>query len=189
MFGVEVKFDKHDLQEILETLSDMPRKIRRNVIGPALKAAAQPVVRSASDFARGMNRSGPGSGLLSKSIDVVLRYYLRGDGGNILAVVGASNQVIGDRFGRKHRPSKIAHLVERGHVIRGRSSIVTKTDGKKIKIKGTGKILGKSPAYPFLEPAWKANDARMHAIMADEASRRIDQLASKGAAKLAAVEE
>ena len=179
MFGVEVKFDRQDLEQILETLQDMPRKITREVVAHALKAAAQPVARSASDFARTLTHSGPGSGLLAKSISVVLRRYLRGYGDNILAVVGPSNQVVGERFGRKHQPSKIAHLVERGHVLRGRR-IDNVTRGKKI---------GYVRAYPFLEPAWKANDARMHAIMAHEAEQKIQSLQIKGAAKLAALEE
>ena len=131
-------------------LQTLPRGVRNRILRPAMAAAARPVRRAAKANARGSIAAG--SRLLEKSIDFKVKSTRRG----AYAVIGPRSDTTGERvnlFGAtvRHRPSKIAHLVESGaapHVIMiGR--------GRRTAWQHPG-----TPATRFLERAWNSTSSQ-----------------------------
>jgi len=181
-FKLEMTFDA---KAVLDSLEAIPTQLLGQVFAPALRAAAKPIVASAEAIALTLHHSGPGTGLTAESIDYVVRRYRKSR--TVALIIGPANEVVGERFGRPHRPSKIAHLIERGHALRGRSETVMKR-GKLRKVKGSGVLRGRVPGYPFMEPAWRQNESQTAQIIADVAAAKLQALAIKGSEKLAALE-
>jgi hypothetical protein len=150
---------------LLKSLDGLDRKVRKKVLVPASKAAGEVIAKRASKLARRRfgilarnigvvvrNYHNPDktvaivgpqnvayllkkTGKKTKSRKVQLlrakqRFKLTGD--ELAAYKVATTKGKGESW---YKPSKIAHLIERGHVAR---------NGKRVK------------AFPFMRPAWDA---------------------------------
>jgi HK97 gp10 family phage protein len=132
------------IEPLIKKLDGLKGAVRNKIIRDAFK----PVARGIKDSAK--QRVRVDTGWLRKSLDVRIQTYR--NSGITVAVIGPRTGFQKDKktgkkvlttYGKKmvasiaRRPTQYAHLVELGHATSGG---------------------GKVQAYPFLEPAWKANE-------------------------------
>lgn len=164
------------LDIVLQQLKQYTKEVRTQIVAEMVKAGAKPLQASAKRHATRSVRTGA----LKASIGTVIREYKHD--GNAVAVIGPLRGYYrGKRKVRKGQdkrgsesPSHYAHLVEFGHhqVTGGKSRDVHKLElrgtgryyrsGKEIKRwqktdvvkeKAKGRVVGFTPAKPFLRPA------------------------------------
>ena len=157
----------------IQGLADLDRRIRRitsqikrHAVNGSLAAASKPMQKTAARMApRGKTGAFREAMKIGKS-RVIRRYK---GGLYHLAVIGPSDKVIVDspynpKF--KHRPARIAHLIEFGH--RARDGSMTKPQ-------------------PFMRPAWDRHAKQSERIFEKDLTKRIDAAVKKNRAKLAAL--
>lgn len=115
-------------KELHALLGDLPEKVQRKVMRKAMSAAATPIVKAAR--AKAAKRYG----LLKKSLSKKVKAY---KSGTTVAVIGPRSDLKAVIKGKLYRPSKIAHLIERGKI--NRNGTVT-------------------PPSPFLRPAYEQKE-------------------------------
>lgn len=92
------------LERTLKTLGD---KVQKKVLRGAVTAGARPIQRAAKSKARKQ------SGLLKKSLGTKVR---ANKNGTVTARIGPRTNIEGTYKGRKRRPARYAHLVEKGFI-------------------------------------------------------------------------
>jgi HK97 gp10 family phage protein len=108
------------LEELKAVLADVDRRVRKQALQKAIRAAANVVLRKAKANVRRR------SGLLARSLGVKVKTY-RGDkqGGAVVAVIGprkgyrqqVGTYARGPKKGQPkyENPTQVAHLIEKGH--------------------------------------------------------------------------
>ncbi len=116
--------------------------VRNKIARRAVNAAAAPIVSAARSLVRRR------SGLMAKALGRRVKVYDE----NTVAVIGPRTDVTGQVNGKLYRPSKVAHLLEYGHVLAK---------------KGRGQV-GTVPPYPFMRPAFDGSQDQALNVMAGE---------------------
>lgn len=112
-------------KQLEKTFRTLGERVQRKVLRQAINAGSTVMMKA-------MRAKAPReSGLLAKSIGKKIRTYKKS--GTILGVVGPRSDVVGTYQGKKRRPVKYAHLVEKGHITK------------------SGQFV---PAHPFMRPAF-----------------------------------
>jgi HK97 gp10 family phage protein len=151
MYRMQFGANGDEVGRLIRALDD---KMRRKAVGDAVKAAMKPVIDSAK---AGAARD---TGALKSAIGSVLRRYR---GGSIsVGIVGPKTNWKkrgrpGKRVAPIRKPSKYAHLVERG------------TKSHRIERKGGGSYTHPgSRAQPFMLPAFTRNAHSVRRILVNE---------------------
>jgi len=92
---------------LAKIFKQLPGRIFRKVARASVSKALTPVTKSAKRRVRVQ------TGLLKKSIGKKVKTYSRSQ--NIAGIVGARNEIEGEFKGKKRKPAKYSHLVERTH--------------------------------------------------------------------------
>lgn len=149
--------------ELIKALDSLEESIRTRVMKKAVDAGARPIRKRAAQLARKRH------GALAKSLAIKTKQY---PSGITCAVIGPSTAAFtyvqkgGKLRVRKlkngedwsqfvlHRPFKIAHLIEYGHLLRAKGGRPNEPGEELSKSRRRGgRIIGKVPAYPFMRPA------------------------------------
>lgn len=139
-------------KELERTFKTLGERVQRKVLRQAVNTAATPVVKAARA------KAPKDSGLLKKSLGKKL--VTNKKAGVVTAVVGPRRNVVGEHDGKPRKPSRYAHLVEKGHI---------DGDGNHV------------PAQPFLRPAMEETEAQALGVMTDKLAAGVVREASKGA--------
>ncbi len=155
-----MQFSIEGIPGVLEGLRRMSERVEKRAAKRAVTAAAKPIVAAAE-----INLQSEGAvrtRALLRSLGTVVRTYQRGQ--ITVAVFGPRKGFDTTFRGRRHIPSKIGHLVERGH-----------------KASGWHREMGGQfvAAKPFLRPAMDQNRAGSQVIFASVIRAEI-QAASRG---------
>ena len=142
-----IQFSLSGMPALLTGLRRMSERLEKKTLKHAVKAAADPIAATMKS-----NLSAQGVGrtfALQKSIGVVTRSY---QGGQIAVAVVGVRRGFGTTYrGRKHEPTRIAHLIEGGHEAGGWSR---EMGGQRVA------------ARPFARPAMDQHRAGAQAIFA-----------------------
>ena len=158
--GIGIEGDK----KLMHLLSRLPDQVFARVVGKATAKAATPVSRTAKRLAPKQ------FGILRKSIGKKTVKYRRTQ--TVLTYVGPRlgfKQMAPD--GRYRNPVFYAHLMEGGHNIVRAGSLGQQRSAKGdrlIRAKGTGQIIGRVAAQPFMRPAYERNRAEILRIFRQE---------------------
>ena len=95
-------------KELDRKLRKLGDKVHRRVSRQAVNAAATPVVRAAR------SKAPSESGTLRKSLGKKVATFKKT--ATVAAIVGARKSVTGTHKGKSRKPSRYAHLVEKGHI-------------------------------------------------------------------------
>src|SRR4051812_47249427 len=98
-------FGDKQLERVFKTLGE---RVQRKVLRSAVSVAATPVVKAAKQNA---NKE---SGLLKKSLGK--KIVTNKQKQSVTAVIGPRRDVSGTYKGKRRKPSRYAHLVEKGHI-------------------------------------------------------------------------
>jgi len=136
-------------------LNTLPQEVHRKIMTPATRTGAKIIEEAATLMAPVR------TGALQAAMDTRMRYYRKS--GHVLAIIGPRSDFIIEILsplagrmglpGKRHRPSKIAHLVERGHA-------------------GPHP----APAHPFMRPAADASAGPVFAAMSSIIAQRLASL-------------
>ena len=103
--GIDFKIEGMDV--LIGKLGDLDKKVRKKAIKRAVRAAGAPILKAAK--AKVSKRTGG----LKKSLKSKIKTY--GSSGTTVAIIGPDKDYLTvDEKGKKYRPAKIAHIVERG---------------------------------------------------------------------------
>jgi HK97 gp10 family phage protein len=138
-----------ELERRLKKLGD---KVHRRVTRQAVNAAATPVVKAAKANAPKQ------SGLLKKAMGKKVATFKKTQA--VAAIVGAKKSVQGEVDGKPRKPSRYAHLVEKGHI---------NEHGEHV------------PAQPFLRPALEQTGEQAMSVMQTKFAAGIEKEAKKQA--------
>ncbi len=138
------------LAALQKKLAALPERVQRKVMRPAVNAAATPVVRSARSKARRR------TGLLKKAIGKKVVTNKKNQ--SVTAIIGVKKGVQSDVNGKPYKPSRIAHLVEKGF------------------INLAGEYV---PGHPFIEPALTETQGQALSTMATKLGDGIEKEAAK----------
>jgi hypothetical protein len=144
---ITIKLDDRKVQRMLR---ELPDRIERKVLRQAINVATTPAVRAAKRLAPKGE-----SGLLKKSIGKKIKTYKRTN--TAVALVGPRKQTVGEYKGKPRKPSKYAHLVERG--TKAHKITVVFKDGHKATFSHPG-----SKAKPFLKNAQETSLSQYQSI-------------------------
>jgi HK97 gp10 family phage protein len=136
-----------DLERRLKKLGE---KVYRKVTKQAVGAAATPVVKAAKANVE------TDSGLLKKSLGKKVVTFKKTQ--TVAAIVGARRSVEGNVRGKVRKPSRYAHLVEKGHIDEHGNHI---------------------PAEPFLRPALEQSGAKAMDLMQNKLAAGLEKEAKK----------
>lgn len=144
-------FGDKALTRLFEGLGE---RVQRRVLRSAVTAASTPVNRAAKA------RAPKQSGLLKKSLGrkVVTNTKTQ----TVTAVIGPRTNIVGEFKGKKRKPSRYAHAVEKGFV------------------DAAGNFV---PPKPFLNPAMAATEAQAVGVLQDKLAAGVEREAKKGAGK------
>ena len=171
-----VKFDfKMDgLKELDEALGQFTKATGKNVLGRALKNAAEPVRKAA------VAKAPRASGALQESIQTRIRRNLRNKN-MVLAVIGP---VVGEY---RQLATPVAYSDKGIRKGKMRTYAIGSTPGVYGMFTEFGTI--DTPAQPFMRPAWEQERDNARDMIADELRKEIDKAAARAerkAARLAA---
>lgn len=137
-------------KELARLLEDLPGKVQKKVLRQGVSAASTPILKAI----RG--RVPKRSGLTKKSMARKVKTY---KSGTVVSIMGPRKDAAAMYKGKLHKPSKIAHLVEKGHINR---------DGSL------------TPPHPFMRPAFESTKGEALNIMADKMGTGIEREAAGG---------
>lgn len=147
-------FHLQGAKELERKLKKLGDKVHRKVSRQAITAAATPVVKAAKTNANDSKESG----LLKRSLGK--KVFTNKKSATVVALVGARKDVTGEHEGQIRKPSRYAHLVEKGH------------------IDANGNHVG---AQPFLRPALDQTGEQAMAVMRAKLASGIEREAKKAA--------
>ena len=161
-------------REIIAALRGIPPELRERAIPQALRFAGRPIVSAARRLAP------RDTGLLRKSLGLILRRPRRRKGGDSYLVIGVRTgfgQTV-SRGGRSRYadPSKYAHLVEFGHYI------VAPVKGARRR-QGSARALLFVLARPFLRPAFSGSVAAVRARLIQYLRTYLERRARRAATR------
>lgn len=133
-------------------LKALPERVQRRVMRGAINAAATPVVKSAKSKAKKQ------SGLLKRSLGK--KVFTNKKRQSVTAIVGPRKQVKGEYKGQVRKPSRYAHLVEKGYIDEQGNHV---------------------PPQPFLNPAMRETEGQALNVMQTKLAEGVVREATKGA--------
>lgn len=147
-------FKLEGAKELDRKLRKLGEKVHRRVTRQAVGAAATPVVKAAKANADESKESG----LLKKALGKKAVTYKKTQ--TVAAVVGARKNVVGEVDGKTRKPSRYAHLVEKGYIDEHGNYV---------------------PGQPFLRPALDQTGEQAMGVMQNKLASGIEKEAKKAA--------
>lgn len=147
---MSASFQIDGLKELQRKLATLPERVQRKVMRPAVNAGATPVLKAARQKAKKR------TGLLKKSLGKKVVTNKKRQ--TVSAIVGPRKGVQADVNGRPYKPSRTAHLVEKGF------------------INAAGEHV---PGQPFLNPALEETSGQAVNTMATKLGEGIEREAAK----------
>jgi HK97 gp10 family phage protein len=141
-----------DILALQKKLTKLGDKVARKVTRQAVNAAATPVVKAAKA------NVAVDSGLLKKSLGK--KTITSKDKQFVSALVGAKKSVQGESNGKIQKPSRYAHLVEKGFIDAAGNHV---------------------PPQPFMRPAADSTASQAESIMAKKFADGVEREARKAA--------
>lgn len=145
--GLKLTGDKA-LERKLRTLGE---RVQRKVLRSAVSAAGTPVLKSARSKVKKR------TGLLKKSLGKVIRTNKKTQ--SVAAIIGPRKGVSGEHNGKVQKPSRYAHLVEKGFIDEAGNHV---------------------PAQPFLNPAMAETEGQALNVMQTKLAEGVIKESSKG---------
>jgi HK97 gp10 family phage protein len=145
--GVEL-FGSKELQRTFNTLGE---RVQRSVLRSAVSVASTPISRAAKANAPRE------SGLLKKSLGK--KVVTNKEKQSVSAIIGPRRNVSGMHKGKLRKPSRYAHLVEKGF------------------IDAAGRF---HPPQAFLQPAYDQTQAQVLGVMRDKLATGVAKEAARG---------
>jgi HK97 gp10 family phage protein len=133
--------------EITTQLDRLGGDVLNRIMRKSVSAACDPIVSKSKSNVR--KRSGATAASMTKKV----KGYKQS--GNTVGMVGPDSSYETTVKGKKHKPAKIAHLIEFGHVVVRKNR------------KGEARQVGVAPAYPFMRPAMDSSEAEVGQILED----------------------
>lgn len=140
-------FGDRQLERVFKTLGE---RVHRKLLRQAVNVAATPVVKAAKQNAK------KESGLLKKSLGKKIVTNTKRQ--SVTAIIGPRRDVTGTYKGKVRKPSRYAHLVEKGHIDQA------------------GRYI---PAQPFLNPALASTQSQSLGILQSKLADGVVKEASK----------
>lgn len=150
--------------ELMRKLQTLPAKVFNKVVRSAITKAADPTLKAARA------RVPEETGALKKSLYKRVRMY--GKSKTAVAIVGPRTKFMKG----KRKPSKYAHLVERGHAGRFGKNIVKRSARQAMFFiqKGHLSAQGKHvPAHPFMRPAYEQTKGQAVRILKEQLGKGV----------------
>lgn len=172
-----VYFKLDGAQALLEHIEFLAAKGVQRILKRAIGMSATPILRQM----RLRVRVGK-TGALKASLTKFTKSYK--NSGTVIAMIGPDNAVSSaDNYnaGQRHRPSKIAHLIEYGHdVVRGgKKKNLWMGNTKTNRLQGMARVVGHAPAYPFVRPAMEGCGDKAREILAKEIGAGLEKAWAK----------
>jgi HK97 gp10 family phage protein len=143
-----VKVQIKSMQAAFRAAAELEKRLKRGAIRIALTNAATPVLRRVKALCP------VDTGLLKKSLKRKVTTNKRRN--SVSVIIGADKNVKGEKNGKKVRPARYIHAVERGH------------GGPHA-----------APPKPFLRPAYESTHAEVQRIYAAELKPAIERRAAQ----------
>lgn len=136
------------LDELQRKLKTLPGKVQKKLLRSAVTAGAKPIVNAAK--AKAPKRTG--------TLELSIGRKVMMKNGTAVAVIGPKTNVQSESKGQTIKPSRYAHLVEKGFIDRAGEHI---------------------PGQPFIEPALDEGGPAAVDAMADKLGKGIEKAAQE----------
>lgn len=137
------------LKELQKKLATLPERVQRKVMRSATNAGASPILKAAKRKAKKR------TGLLKKALGKKVVTNKKNQ--SVTAVIGPRKDVTGEVNGKTYKPSRTAHLVEKGFIA---------ANGEHVA------------AQPFLNPALEETAGEAVSVIASKLGQGIEKEAA-----------